>query len=534
MSLPFHSFAMNWFRVRESKGIDRITIANRLGLSLEEYNLVFESGERTPSQHLILEGCQFLEIDPDRPLRWISYATKVVDKVETPLKGSQAYVKALHEIIEKVEKKYEKLSDKKISQHQRNLLAGIQRDVLKLFALPVLPMNYILIREGLNSIDRSKVKYLHECKDFILEGETLAGFIARDAYIGLFVFYAANKVYFKEAPCKSVVDCFNLLTIEQFENLFFMATYHYGLYEVDEEIPYLQQMNDFTSLAALMVKELGDHLPDNVNPDHLYLAALGQCLGKYTLFYIFHPILVSRREADYLQTNISEGLNDILFSCIITDLHPLISCMVTSNFDLPEDVLETLRFRHKQPIIEVTPLCAALKIINEYVDSDFPVLTMGEVETILSRYPQVDISPDVLYKTTNKLQKMKKKLYERSSQLLEQKVQQTSTYIDEKIRKKYEQKNSGSPQINFDHPPKRHEFRFDTGLQNLLLNVAYKYQLDFTQSILSPRKGENLSDFQKRVSRLFLKFEYATSKDIEITAQKAGQSVEEVEKILFS
>ena len=534
MSRPFSAFAMNWFRVRESKGIDRATIAARLGLGIEEYIHIFESGERVPGRQLIIDGCSFMGIESARAFRWISYATEVPEIPGLPLQGAQNYIKPLIEAFARVEARYEKNSQKKIAKAQKDIIAGIKRDVLKLFTLPILPMNYILIREEFDSVDRNKIKFLHDIKNFILDGESLAGFIARDSYFGLFCFYAANALYFSEAPAKNVVNCLNQLTIDQFETLFLIATYHHNLYKVDEEIPILQQINDFTSLAALMVQELESFLPDNVNKDHLYHTALAQGLGKYTLFCVLHPHLAKKgSEAAGEDTGLILGLDDNLFSCIITELHTLVSCMIAANWDLPKEVLDTLRDRHNQPAKEVSPLCATLKIVNEYVDSDFPVMTQDEVAGILARFPQVKIDSDVLYKITGKLQKVKKKLYERSSQLIEQKVQDAAPYIDERIRKKYEQRSEDAPKLVFTHPPKRHEFRFDTGLQGLLLKDAYKYHLNFVQHMLSPRKTENISNFQKRAGSFFLKMEFVLGKDIEVVAQKANMSVDEVMKLVI-
>ena len=103
----------------------------------------------------------------------------------------------------------------------------------------------------------------------------------------------------------------------------------------------------------------------------------------------------------------------------------------------------------------------------------------------------------------------------------------------ERIRKKYEQRSEDAPKLVFTHPPKRHEFRFDTGLQGLLLKDAYKYHLNFVQHMLSPRKTENISNFQKRTGSFFLKMEFVLGKDIEVVAQKANMSVDEVMKLVI-
>lgn len=534
MSAPYHAFGLNCYRLRESKGKSREEVAKFLGLTTEEYSFLFETGHTIPQKHLILEWAQLLDEDPTRAFRWISYGPKNEEN-DIPAKGLERFLDEYTTIKDKIPERYKKVTGREMTKDQKFLVDSLKRDILKLPPLPVLPMSAILYLNALSLPEYSHCKYLHEIKDYVLEGESFAGFASRgDPYLAVSIFHSYNA--FASTPCEKMEDCFNMMTIEEFKEYLFIAINEEKLYTTDEEIPLLTESNDFNSLAVLMARELSKYLPESINVEHVKQVCLLQGLGKYVLFHLLHPSLVDRT-GDLDETwNKLSGISEMdenLFSCIMVQLHPVISSMIASTFNLDQEVLDTLLDRHKQPSSEVTPLCAVVKIINRYVDEDFQALSKIEIEEILNIFPQISIKPEHLFNVTQKLQAMKEKFYERSSKLVEDFVESSHPYLSDRVKNKYQEKSLGL--LETYKPVERHEFRFAPNYQRTLLNVAYPKLLDFTNEMFLPSRKENLGDLFKRSERLLLRIAYLKfMKDFEVVSKKADQPIEEIKKKIFN
>lgn len=531
MIIPYIKFGFNLWSVRERRGIKSAEVAAHLKLTRQEYSK-YERGECKPPESLLLSVSRFLEIELARLKRWIAMdESRLKTTDEAPPKNAIRYMKHLEEACESVHHYYKEKTGKEINENQKNILTILKRELKKTYDLPSLPMDLILIENALDDARTENIQYLNEFPNFLLEKESLAGYIARNMYYGLFIPYAANLNFFKDNPCKNSRDAFNRLSIEEFKVLLWIAVRKKGVYQASLDIPHLQQLHDFHGLCCLMVEELKSELPPNVNADHLYQAVLLQGIGIHAIFSILQPSTF--KVSNTKSSNLYDGLSDALIEAIIYEMHPVASAMIGANWDLSEEVLQAVLTHHHQPTKEVTPLCAMIKIINTYVNADFPILSKDDISEILAAYPQVVISPDVLGRGVIKLSNLKQKLYERSSSVIEQVNPKIAEYTLDKIKRTSKRPPFPFPESSVYLPPKRSDFRLDPGYQATLQNAAYATHLEFLNELLSIQKGEGLQKSTKRYEILQVRLHYTITKDIQSVAVQLKIPVEEVQSLLF-
>lgn len=519
-------FGYNVARYRYKRKFTSTQMAEYLGMTGREY-MQIEAGTILPSPKQILELSRTLKIDPARIKRWLSMAARQREVSETAFKGAARYLKELEDGVRRVEEKHKEMTAEKLNAKQKQLLLNLQRDVCKLFDFPILPMNYILILDSLSSVEVQSKKYLHEITDFLLDDESLDRFVSRHSYLGPFIFYAANQTFFSNRPLQSIEECFNQLTIDQFRELVWMATFRNGVYDVGQEVAILQKHEDFQALGALMARELEGFLPESVNYSHLYQACLLKDMGTYALYTLLKPtIRTQQAEVDFLKEDPYSGLVPSLMDLITYELHPAVSGMIGANWNFPTEVLDAVVHHHHDPVREVTPLCAMLKIINSFVDWDFPDMSKEAILDILKSYPQISMKPENLFAVVTKLKQLRDDLYTRSSHALDNTSQKIRSYTSPP-------KGGMQPHMSMFYQrigitEKRSNLRVDQGYQSVTVNVAQPRHQQFIQSILTPKKREPLKNYEYRLGNQFLRLRLAVTNDVQSAAEEHGVSPEEV------
>ena len=525
---PFTHFAYRLWRIRESRGIRSKQMAEFLGVPPLEYRR-YESGECLPNKPMMLELARILNIDIAKIRQWSVYSSRKLEK--KVLKGALAYEDDLNKVFDHIGELYEKIYETKIDKVADHSLKNLHKNLTRIFDVPLLPTNFILIMDVLYSeeVRAEKPTYLHEITDFVAKNESLAAFVARDPVLGPFCYYTANLIFFKQNPCTDMMGCFNQLTLDQFKELLFIAVARQGLYDVDAEIPVLQQHIEFCSLSAMMVRELKPHLPKTIDFNHLYMAALLQGLGTHVLYTLIQPSLKGHGEENAgTADNLYAGLEGDLFQLVVYEAHPVVSAMIAANWNFPKEVLEVLKIHHEHPVKHVTSTCALLKVINFFVDNDFPDLSKQDLSDLMAGYPQVDVPLEAFFRTCVKLQDLKNNLIERSSTILDHVNSDISHFISQKVKEVGQQRKR--PAL----PPKRSDFRFRPDYQKILKNVAQIRLKDFFMDVLSPRKGEKLPDFGRRVENLHLHAAFAITQDLESLSERFKISIDEVQLRLES
>lgn len=527
---PYTKFGFNLWRLREARGKSAKDMSQYLNISTKEYQN-FEMGKCLPSDEMLLEISRLLKEEISTLKHWTLFATTKSSKGKTD--------KNLHPLLGQLEKNIETLSQDyekniaKLSHEQKQTLEKIKNSLTKIIDLSVLPMNFILINDALCSVESKQYKYLHEYQNFITRGENLASFISRDLYYGPYIFYAANLLFFSDKPFQNISECLNSLSLEQFKELFTLATLQNGIYNLNDDIPRLQQHADFSSLACIFARELRKELeidpPQNINFDHVYQACLLQGVGQYVLFEKLKPSLRGTGEETVIDEEEAEiflGLDAPFFKHILWALHPIASAIMAANWSFPQEILEILMTHHNHPVSQVNANCALLKIINFFVDKDFPKLSKADLEDLLKAYPQVKIPPESLFEVCIRMNHIKNDLYERSSTLIEE-----GNKTIEDLTNEFPKSTKKTPHISKkeeEMPLKGSDFRFHSDYQDTLKSVAQRRYENLILDLVYPRKGEPLKKLGERVINFNLKLRYTLVKSIDDVAEEFKMQKEEI------
>ena len=527
---PYTKFGFNLWRLREAQGKSSKDISEHLGLKLKDYQSI-EMGKVLPDETGLGNIAQFLKADLQVLKNWIVTPARKIKRGKVSA-CIEDFKKRLEIDIETIKSTHESSTHTQLNSDQLQALNQLKRHVTEMIDLPILPMNFILICDALTSVESQKYKLLSEYQDFITKGESLAGFLSRDLYFGPFVFFAANQLYFSQKPYLDLELCFTEMTFSQFRHLFLLACAQNGIYEIDTDIPRLQQHVDFSSLACLFArelqKELQDNPPEGVDFKTLYQACLLQGIGQYVIFEQLKPSIVGLH-IEYIEPTDDDiqynGLDTKLFKETLWGLHATVSAIMGANWLFPQEVLDILLTHHDHPVHRVTPNTALLKIINFFVDKDFPNIEKADLDDMMKAYPQVKISTDVLHKICLRLTDIKNDLYERSSTLLEN-AHQNLTHLSQNSTHINRQPHI-APQNNLQVPLKRSDFRFDPKFQSVLKNVAHQRYENLLLDTLFPRKSESLKQLTDRQSAFNLSLRFLLTKSVEDVAQEFGLSVDE-------
>jgi len=530
---PHTKFGFNLWRLREAKGRSSREMAEALGLPLKSYQ-DFEMGKRLPDAAQFEKIAHMLGEDLESLKSWAVFPARPISHGKV-LPCTEDYQKRLQDEIVSLKNKYQKNTGLHLNGLQIHALETLTLKITKITDLPVLPMNFILICDALFSVEAQKYKHLCEYRDFITKGESLAGFLSRDLYFGPFIFFAANMLYFAEKPFQNLEDCFDSLTFAQFKNLFLLACVQNGIYEIETDIPRLQQHADFSSLSCLFVRELErelkNNVPSEINFSILYQACLLQGVGQYVLFAKLRSSILNY-DTSHLENDddsSTSALDSQLFREILWSLHPVVSAIIGANWLFPKAVLDILLTHHDHPVSRVNPNTALLKIINFFVDKDFPKIEKADLDDLMKAYPQVKIPAEALYKVSQKLAEIKTDLYERSSTLIEENNQALAEHFALGSKKPAETgKPHIAPEKNLQAPLKRSDFRFDPKFQAILKNVAHERYERLLADMLLAQKNEPLKKLTERQAAFNLGLSYLLSKNIEDVAKDFGISVDEV------
>lgn len=528
---PYTKFGFNLWRLREAKGKSSKETSEHLSMTLKDYQNL-EMGKVLPSENQIQNLSEFLNEEMNTLKNWVVLpARKVVrGKVSDRIVELE---KRLDNDIASIKSSYEHQSNTKLNSEQMLALSDLKNKILSTIDLPVLPMNFILICDALSSIEAKQYTFLHEYKDFIMQGESLAGFLSRDIYFGPFIFFSANQLYFSNKPFTHMEDCFEALSFQSFKHLFLLACVQNGIYEFEVDMPRLQQHADFTSLSCLFVRELKkefkDSSPEDIDLDLLYQACILQGIGQYVLFETIKPTLLGTH-SDYSESDegeIAVNFETQIFKDILWKTHSTVSAILAANWLFSNEVVDILLTHHDHPVSRVTPNTALLKIINFFVDKDFPQINKADLDDLMKAYPQVKISTTVIHKICMHLSKIKADMYERSSTLLEESHQ---SFINWHQKSKL---NDQNPHIaihsNFETPLKRTDFRFSPQFQTVLKNVAHQNYENLLLETLLPQKNESLKNLSDRQSLFNISLRFLITKSLDDVAKEFGLSHDEVQ-----
>jgi len=538
MSYPYSYFGFSLWRLRESRKKTSVEMSEYLKkyINPSEYRK-YETGEILPNEQILLEISRVLKKDLSTLKQWAAYGGRKKSEGKCS-QGALAYDSEFENAIAVLKEKYHEVSGHPINKAQNEALTKMKRYIFRIIDLPVLPMNFILIVDAITSKDNlKKYAYLHEIQNFISEGESLAGFISRDLYLAPIIFYLSNLLCFADKPCASIEQCMRQLNIVQFKELLLLAVYQGGIYDTEGDIPRLQQHADFNSMTCLFARELEKELkndpPKNINFNHLYQACVLQGIGRYALFERLKPALIGTGEDlfdDGTNEDIYPGMGQKLFSQIVWELHPVVCAIIASNWNFPKEVSDLLLVHHDHPVSEVSPTCALLRIINFFVDADFPTLSKDDFQDMLIAYPQIRISVEAFYEVCCNLSKLKHQLYERSSSLLEHASQEVVDFTSRRIKQLALKGNvERFPSDGYlQMPLKRSDFRFDPKYQAILKNIAHDRLENLRIELFSPIKGEPLKNFEERMGNFQLRLKYALCKDLRDVAEMSQVSVDEI------
>jgi transcriptional regulator with XRE-family HTH domain len=470
MSNPYSYFGFNLWRLREKRGKSAKEMAEYLKqhIGAGEYRR-YETGERLPTDQVLLEISRVLKKDVGVFKQWAAYSSRKKEDGKA-VEGATAYLNRLEKDIVALEQKYQELTGKKFDAEIKKALDKLKRKVAQIIDLPVLPMNFILIMDALGSREAKKYKYLREVSDFIISGENLAEFVARDLYLGVKTLYLANLLFSADRPFANAEECLNQMTIAQFQEILLLAVIQSGIYKTEGDIPRLQQHADFSSQGSLYLreleKELANNPPKDIDFNHLRQAILLQGMGQYALYERLNPSIMDTGE-EILEgvddPDIYTGFNKKLFQLAVWELHPAVGAILAANWNFPKEVCDIVLTHHDHPAGKVSPTCAVLKIINFFVDSDFPTFSKSDLEELLKAHPQVTIPVEAFYEACSRMAKIKPTLYERSSTLLEQASQDVAEFATQRV-KQMSRQPAQAYVTRDDHlgmPLKRSDFRFD-------------------------------------------------------------------------
>lgn len=535
----FMTYAQNLLRVRQSKGHTPESVANFLGISFNEYRK-FEHGLKLPTPKIASKLADFLEIPKDRIMRW---ATECIQKRDI-LEGNdiedrtgEALKQELDLNITKTQEEFERETGQKLSMDQLKSLKELRKVLPRIVDLPILPMNYSHIALALDADEVEEGTYLHEFQNFMAKGESLAEYVSRDVYLGPFTLYAAN-ILFYNGGYDSIEKCLNQLTIEEFKLILRIATFQYDIYGNDQDVPQLQRHIDFGSYGCLFVRELRKNIDEgellNVNFDHLEQACLLQGLGQIALFWKLKPKLFVEDNQVFLNTGNSDSdifseFNSKLFYMALKHIHATASAIIAKTWGFPEEVIEILRDHHEYPAERVDGTCAMLKIVNQVVSNDFPDFSEEKLKKFFGFYPQIrEISYSSFAKVCTNLRRVKRKMEEQSSSLLQNADAQVANYVQQLKENDASQDTSLNRQGKIDLEDEfemKYDPEFQLTLKTMALSLLKNFHRDF---IFSPKK-ESVSKAGTRVVDFNLAFLLVMLKDVKKVADRKGMEVSEVE-----
>lgn len=424
MDYAYIQFGQYLSRLRKAKKITAKQMAAKLELSQQQYDAI-EQGRDLPKKLAQVAISELLETDLAEIVKWAVPDESIglaYDKV-TGAGRTSKYASDFDEAVDKM-----KLLGQNWSwEYDANIGAAfdhLREDVFHYTSFPWLPENMVLLLEILFR-ESSNLRYLREYKGLFAEGESFADYIARYPVLASFVFSAANTLYFHDAPCKGIEECCNKLSFDQFNALLFMAIHEKGIYGHKISLPYLQEQAEFSSLAALMVRQLKPHLQKYLNADHLYMAAIMQNMGELALLSTLHSSN-PMDEGNGIDEKYRAFSTGHLLEHVIYELHPVVGAIIAEKQHYPDEVCEAILRHHERstdegpPLKDMDPLIVTMKMIAWYTNTRFEYISPNDTKRILAEYPEVKIPHEEFGRVCLKMCEMRRNLVEVSSTVLEQ------------------------------------------------------------------------------------------------------------------
>lgn len=331
----------------------------------------------------------------------------------------------------------------------------------------------------------------------------------------------------------------NRLTIRQFKELLLIGALEKGIYTNELELPQMLKNSQHCSLAMRMVRALKRHGPKDINYDHLEMAVLLQGVGHHVLYTCLQPSL--RTVFDETESDPEMSISDVvystldeeLFKSIIYSLHPVASAMLAKNWHFPKEVIDVVLTHHSYPVKDVSPLCAWVKLINIFVDLDFPNMSKQDIDEFLSAYPQIKLHRDVLSPVFVQLNQDKTRFIEKSSTLAADAGRDVANYF----KRKTQQMNEKRPPSSVSPAGLRPDLFSDIAFHKSVAISSLVLFEEFETEWFSPERPENelpekMNDFLYRMKLFYLRRAYAKKQDLQAIASDYGVTEAEIKDLL--
>lgn len=415
---PYLQFGQFIARLRKSKKLTAKQVAQKLQMQPPEYDQV-EQGDIAPTRKLQTGLAEALNVPLQSVMEWALPDNQVVQKQSPELfpKTVSKYRKIFAEKIAYMES-FANIFEWKPDGKTKEAFQNLTEDVMSTTVLPFLPEDAVFLIETLLR-KGSQFEYLNEYKDIFPEGEDFARYLSRNPVFACHTWNSANKIFFRDNPFIDLETLFNNLTFDNLQKILCLAFNKQEVYYHECHLPHLQQQSEFSSIAALMARELRPYIADTINPDHLYMAVLAQNIGELSLCaHIFGQGSAKKYGA------FSQGG---LVDHICYELHPVAGAIIAEQMNFPQEVCDAILKHHElgenpdeHPHKDLDPFLSAMKLIARYTDSGFIYLSPDDTKRLLQQFPALEIKAEDFYNIGLKMCKMRQNLLEVSSTIIDQ------------------------------------------------------------------------------------------------------------------
>ncbi|MCP5463987.1 MAG: hypothetical protein H7A33_03085 [Deltaproteobacteria bacterium] len=523
---------------KETKGTKSVAAgAKKLGITELEYRGIEndlglvqdEQGARIreilSDSTVIQNWAQFLEMEYDQLDRWVNRERhKIQKKLKRSMGSGDAvhYEKEFEAAKQGFIEKYKEVTDSPdIPKNVRLALTNIGKYSKELFKLPVLPMPLFIILRALYESDDS-ADDIHKIKLPDNGDEVLTDYIRRLPYIGNYIFYSANRIYYASQPKQSFSEVFNVLSKERLKTLLHVMIQDVGVYDIPKDLFDLQRFLEFHTEGLMMARLLKPKLPSEINYEVLEMGLALQGLGTYELYHLISPSL-SQEEAN-ARDRINYSLDDDAIYWIDYYFHPVLSAMLAANWKLPAAAIELVLNHHDENISQVSPECAALKLINRCTQEKFEFDNRDSVLEYLDDYPQLQLDLEGLFDIVTTMSSLRKDMIRRSTSIMESGKNFNEVASHKGMGQyKYEEQSGGFVRKY----KSKEDARLDLDAQKGLIADCLELLFEFTQRIHRIKEGESKEAFQERIFNLQLASE-VVKHDYEKVAKRFGMKEDEL------
>lgn len=487
---PYLQFGQFISRLRKSHKLTAKQLAQKLQMHAHEYEQM-EQGSIMPTRKLQTSLATALDVPLQKIMEWALPDNQIAQKPSTeisPINVSK-YQEVFAEKIAFMES-FANIFEWKPNLQTREALQNLQEDVTSTIVLPFLPEDSVFLIETLLRKGH-QFEYLKEYKDIFPAGEDFACYLSRNPVFACHAWHMANKIFFRDKPCKDLETLFNNLTFENFQKTLCVVFNKQEVYYHDCHLPHLQQQSEFSSIAALMVRELRPYIADTINPDHLYMAVLAQNIGELSLCaHIYgqgHPHEDSQKKAPIKKYEVFSQGN--LVDHILYELHPVIGAIIAKQMNFPQEVCDAILKHHElnenpdeHPHKDLGPFLSAMKLIARYTDSGFIYLSPDDTKRLLQQFPSLKIKAEDFYNIGLKMCKIRQDLLEVSSAIIDQASPDALMKGENSIKRTVENfKSKGDPVLarmaNSIPPRTTREYQHACMMKALRLIAMFKDEL---------------------------------------------------------